>query len=117
MRAASPTGGALGNVSNVEGERLRQAFGALNQTQNTDSVRRELARIADETSAFRQRMRSAFDETYDYRRQGEGAPKPPASPSAPKPTAPPLAPRVGEVRNGYRFNGGNPALPASWTKQ
>ena len=84
MRAASPTGGALGNVSNVEGERLRQAFGALNQTQATDSVKRELARIADETAAFRQRMRSAFDETYDYRQQERG--QQPA-PSAAQPPA------------------------------
>jgi hypothetical protein len=79
MRAASPTGGALGNVSNVEGERLRQAFGALNQTQSTDSVKRELARIADETSAFKQRMRSAFDDTYDYRQQERGQQTAPAA--------------------------------------
>lgn len=83
MRAASPTGGALGNVSNVEGERLRQAFGALNQTQATDSVKRELDRIADETAAFRQRMRSAFDETYDYRQQERGQQPAPAAAQPP----------------------------------
>jgi hypothetical protein len=83
MRAASPTGGALGNVSNVEGERLRQAFGALNQTQSTDSVKRELARIADETSAFKQRMRSAFDDTYDYRQQERGQQTAPANAQQP----------------------------------
>ncbi len=83
MRAASPTGGALGNVSNVEGERLRQAFGALNQTQSTDSVKRELARIADETSAFKQRMRSAFDDTYDYRQQERGQQTAPAAAQQP----------------------------------
>ena len=84
MRAASPTGGALGNVSNVEGERLRQAFGALNQTQNTGSVQRELLRIADDAAAFKQRARSAFDETFSYRQEGAGSP-PANPPAAPKP--------------------------------
>jgi hypothetical protein len=84
MRATSPTGGALGNVSNVEGERLRQAFGALNQTQNTDSVKRELVRIADDTAAFKQRARSAFDETFSYRQEGAGSP-PANPPAAPRP--------------------------------
>jgi hypothetical protein len=93
MRAASPTGGALGNVSNIEGERLRQAFGALNQRQDTKSVQRELLRIANDSAAFSQRMRSAFDETYDYRQEGAGSP-PANTPAAPSARALPSASEV-----------------------
>lgn len=32
------------------------------------------------------------------------------------PTAAPAAPKVGEVRKGYRFAGGDPSNPRSWTK-
>lgn len=40
----------------------------------------------------------------------EGPPNPAATPSAPK------IPTIGEVRGGYKFIGGDPANPASWSK-
>jgi len=76
MRAASPTGGALGNVSNTEGEYLRQAFGALNRAQATDDFANTLNQIASRLPETREKLKEAYDLTYEYR-QGN---KPAAAP-------------------------------------
>jgi hypothetical protein len=67
MRAASPTGGALGNVSNQEGQQLKDAFGTLNRTQDASDLRKQLGRVADDVRGAKQRIREAYDMTYDYR--------------------------------------------------
>jgi hypothetical protein len=67
MRAASPTGGALGNVSNQEGQQLKDAFGTLNRTQDASSLRTQLGRVADDVRGAKQRVREAYDMTYDYK--------------------------------------------------
>lgn len=67
MRAASPTGGALGNVSNQEGQQLKDAFGTLNRTQDAADLRRQLGRVADDVRGAKQRVREAYDMTYDYK--------------------------------------------------
>lgn len=88
MRNASPTGGALGNVSNQEGQQLRQAAGALDRTQEAGSVQNELDRIADSIRGSKSRVREAFDLTYDYKGFGGGAaaPAPSAAPAASAPS-------------------------------
>jgi hypothetical protein len=67
MRAASPTGGALGNVSNQEGQQLKDAFGTLNRTQDAADLRIQLGRVADDVRGAKQRVREAYDMTYDYK--------------------------------------------------
>ena len=67
MRAASPTGGALGNVSNQEGQQLKDAFGTLNRTQDAADLRTQLGRVADDVRGAKTRVREAYDMTYDYR--------------------------------------------------
>jgi hypothetical protein len=75
MRAASPTGGALGNVSNQEGQQLKDAFGTLNRTQDAADLQKQLARVADDVRGAKTRVREAYDMTYDYRpSSGGGAP-------------------------------------------
>lgn len=70
MRASSPTGGALGNVSNQEGQYLRDAFAPINRTQDTVDLSRSLKDAAAATRAAKQRVREAYDMTYDYKNQG-----------------------------------------------
>lgn len=67
MRAASPTGGALGNVSNQEGQQLKDAFGTLNRTQDAADLRKQLGRVADDVRGAKTRIREAYDMTYDYK--------------------------------------------------
>jgi hypothetical protein len=80
MRASSPTGGALGNVSNQEGEYLRNAFAPISRTQDTGDLKRALINAANVATASKQRMRDAYDMTYDYKTGG-------APPSQAKPVA------------------------------
>lgn len=47
MRDASPTGGALGNVSNVELELLQATLGSLDQSQSPKQLRENLERLRD----------------------------------------------------------------------
>lgn len=78
MRAASPTGGALGNVSNQEGQQLKDAFGTLNRTQDAADLRKQLERVAEDVRGAKTRIREAYDMTYDYKpSSGGGAAVPP----------------------------------------
>ena len=67
MRAASPTGGALGNVSNQEGQYLRDAFAPISRTQDTRDLSKALTNAANAARASKQRVREAYDMTYDYK--------------------------------------------------
>lgn len=72
MRAASPTGGALGNVSNQENQYLRDAFAAIGRSQDTADLKTALESAANVARAAKQRVREAYDMTYDYKNQGGG---------------------------------------------
>jgi hypothetical protein len=72
MRNASPTGGALGNVSNQEGQQLINSFGALARTQSGDDLRKSLATAKSDLQNLKERMREAYDLTYEYRNAGGG---------------------------------------------
>jgi hypothetical protein len=78
MRASSPTGGALGNVSNQEGQYLRDAFAPINRTQDTTDLSRSLKDAAVAARTSKQRVRDAYDMTYEYKAGASVAPKPSA---------------------------------------
>lgn len=54
MREASKTGGALGNVSNIELGLLENAMGALDRAQKPEEVRIQLTKIKDSINRWRQ---------------------------------------------------------------
>ncbi|UCH49053.1 MAG: hypothetical protein JSU95_04475 [Betaproteobacteria bacterium] len=64
MRLASPTGGALGNVSNFEIEQLGRAFGGLNQRQQLEDFKNSLGKIIKRIEKSKTSVQAAFDETY-----------------------------------------------------
>jgi len=81
LRNASPTGGALGNVSNAEGQQLKNAFAPLELTQNASDLRAALKKAASETRASAGRIKETFDMTYEYKNQGGQTPTPNRTPS------------------------------------
>jgi len=81
IRNSSPTGGALGNVSNAEGQNLRDAYAPLKLTQNASDLRGQLLKAAQETRASVGRIKETFDMTYEYKNQGGQTPTPSRTPS------------------------------------
>lgn len=84
IRNSSPTGGALGNVSNVEGQNLRDAYAPLKLTQNASDLKAALLKAAQETRASAGRIKETFDMTYEYKSQGGQTSTPTTSPSSSK---------------------------------
>ena len=79
MRAASPTGGALGNVSNQEGQYLRDAFASIGRIQSKDDLAAALIDAAKRVRESKGRIREAYDMTYEYRDGGQETPAAPKS--------------------------------------
>jgi len=71
LKQASPTGGALGNVSNQEGNTLRDSRGAFLQTQNYEDLRDALIDYYGVLERSKANIVGAFNDTYSYR--GENA--------------------------------------------
>ena len=70
LRAASKTGGALGNVSNQEGKQLVQSFAAIDRKQDAPDVRSAIDQAIADIEGSKTRMREAYDSTYEYKLSG-----------------------------------------------
>ena len=67
LRAASPTGGALGNVSDKEEQMLGNAFGTLQQNQNTEDFKKNVDKVIARLEQSKQNISKAYADTYSYR--------------------------------------------------
>ena len=67
MRDASPTGGALGNVSNQEGAKLEKSVAAFSQAQEYGDFKKALRQYLVDLKTAQENVQAAFDETYSYR--------------------------------------------------
>lgn len=67
LRDASPTGGAVGNVSDAEGKALRDSFGALSQTQQDEDFRDQIDAVIADLEFSKRNITQAYDEEYAYR--------------------------------------------------
>jgi hypothetical protein len=110
LRNNSPTGGALGNVSDADVRLLKDSFAKLDTTQATKTFQNSLNDILDQLSSTKTRLKDAFDETYSYRSQNAPA----ASADTTNVSA--KAPKIGDIVKGYKFKGGDPANQNSWEK-
>lgn len=96
MRAASPTGAALGAISDKETALLQATIGNLEQSQTEAQLKDNLRRV-----------KNVYADIIHGPGKGPGR-----EPLSYKDT--PGLPKVGVVENGYRFKGGNPGDPKSW---
>lgn len=60
MRDASPTGGALGQVSEMENRLLQAVLGALQQDQSPDQLKRNIERAIMELQSGKQRLEQGY---------------------------------------------------------
>lgn len=89
----------MGALSDAEGKKLTAAVGALDPKMGEQAFRESVSRITADMDAARTRMLG-----------GAGA-------ATRNPSSPKGAPAPGQVVDGYRFKGGNPASQSSWEKQ
>jgi uncharacterized lipoprotein YehR (DUF1307 family) len=78
MRQLSPTGGALGNVSNYEVKTLQAKIASLVLPQGGDNMRKNLLEIINYASGAKTRLLKAYDQQYGG---GKGAPAPSGVPA------------------------------------
>lgn len=90
MRANSPTGGALGSVTEKENAVLQSVLGSIDQGQSPEQLRENLTRIREQLIAARDARKTAYAGTY--------APKPASSPARP-------AARQAPAQRGYSVVG------------
>ena len=82
MRDASKTGGALGQVSNVENILLQENLAALANTQSAEALKQQLDKIIQYAEDAQERLDRAFRETYQDH-GGRHAPAPSDGPAQP----------------------------------
>ena len=64
MREASKTGGAVGNVSDREGDRLQNTIAALGQAQGTANFKAQLKKARSQLKLSKELINSAFEEQF-----------------------------------------------------
>jgi len=118
MRHDSPTGGALGNVSNLEGDKLERIMGAMKRGISREQFEKELRRFIKQLDYSAKKIQGDFARTYEpvirrvekRKHPGRGGPSAPSGPSTPQGLQP------GHEEDGYRFKGGDPSKPENWEK-
>ena len=82
MREASKTGGAVGQVTEKEGDKLERTLAALDQAQGTADFQRQLDRATQELNVSMALIRNAYKEQYgeDVELPTAPSPTPPAQP-------------------------------------
>lgn len=90
MREASKTGGAVGNVSDREGDKLERTLAALDQAQSTADFRKQMRKGQEQLRISRQLIHNAYEEQYGS--------IPDMNPGAPSNAAPGGAPQASPQR-------------------
>lgn len=108
MRAASPTGGALGNVTENELKFLQSVAGKLDQSGNPQVLKDNLNRYYNALMDAIHGPGQGPDRrpvSFDQNTQSNSSPKADA------------LPKPGDIVDGYRFKGGDPSDRNNWEAQ
>lgn len=114
-----------GAITEAEGSKATQAKARLDRAQSDGEFLKALQDLKDVLVTGRQRAIQMAQKPQNapltprpVQTQSFTAPQAQPVPAAPQqsPTGAPQAPRMGEVRDGYRFKGGNPADESSWVQ-
>lgn len=103
MRNASPTGGALGQVSDAENKLLASTIGNLSQSQSKEQLMDNLRRV-----------KNVYMDIIHGKGQGPEREKLSFNNKEAAPQS--GAPQAGHVEDGFRFKGGDPAKPENWER-
>lgn len=71
MREASKTGGAVGNVSDKEGDKLERTIAALDQAQGTSKFKEQLKAAAKQVQLSKVLIQNAYTEQYGHLEENE----------------------------------------------
>lgn len=102
MRNASPTGGALGQVSEMENKLLQATIGNLALSQNKDQLLFNLRRVKDIYGRIINQGISPEQARKEIEDLGGAAKQ--------------AGPKAGIVEDGYRFKGGDPSKQENWER-
>lgn len=86
-----------GQITEIEGQKATEAMGRLNTAQSAQDYRQALMELRGILAGAVERQQSLMNR-FGPRQQTPAIPQP------------------GEIRDGYRFRGGNPADPNSWER-
>jgi len=116
MRDNSPTGGALGAIAVQELVALQSTVANLDPNQSEEQLRENLGRIRGHYDRWRSVVEQALQE--EQQRQPAPSNGPSDGPGNQFQNTAPVVdlPRPGDVQDGYRFRGGNPADPSAWER-
>jgi len=82
LRNSSPTGAAVGNVSDKEGQALRASFAALDQRQDLSDFQAAIDDAVSQLDFAKGNISQAYDDTYSYRQGAAPAGAPAPAPAA-----------------------------------
>lgn len=88
IRANSPTGGALGTVSDADIRLLKDAVAPLSRWQDAKDFKKSLRAVVDIAQASKQRLQDAYDKQYGPRMPAAGPNSPAVTSAEPAPEDP-----------------------------
>jgi len=118
-KAAASASGAMGPMAVQEWKIVRDMVAAIDPKKGKKPLLEQLDLAENAAKGAAQRIRDGYEKHYgaDFEKYPQFADLNPSKDRAPKPSSPSKAPMKGQVVDGYKFMGGDPAVQSNWVKQ